>query len=405
MPTYIDLFNGAGGLTLGMHEAGWTALFGVDRDKMSFETYSENFLKEGTPHGQITDWPEFLDKRNHDILNLLSDSEIKRKMHGLSDCVVGGPPCQGFSVAGKRISDDPRNFLAQAFCKFVCIVNPLVFLMENVEGITHVMTDPNGRTDRVSTAEAIVNEMWASGYDVKAQVINALDFGVPQIRRRTVIVGVEKNDGVDLMRFWEALPLNARKVREKHNLGRRTITIKDAISDLDSPMRVRCPDAPKFRSSPYEKPESDYQRYVRRRKPTGSIPDSHRYPKHGEIVRKRFELIQSKSGYGRQSKKFLRSLGRYSTRKHKIHWLSPDVPSTTITSQPGDFLHPSEPRELTVREMARIQSFPDDFYIRGRYTINGPRRPFDTARCSQVGNAVPPLMAEALGLSLLKLVR
>jgi len=406
-PRCVDIFSGGGGLTLGFHGVGWDTVFGLARDRMSFATYSTNFLTEGTPHGLIENWPNWLPKRNHDIPSLLMNTEMTERLSSLRnvDAVIGGPPCQGFSVAGKRLADDPRNTLALAFCKFVKVVKPKLFLMENVEGITHRLKDSNGEKERTSTADAIVNEMRTDGYIADYHVLNAEDFGVPQLRRRTVIVGIAKSESLDLSTFWDSLPRSAREVRAKYRLGNGPITVEDAISDLDSPNRLACPDSPNFETSPYEEPQSEYQRQLRHGSPASSIPDSHRYARHGEIVKRRFEMIQSKSRYGRQPNRFLRSIGIYSTNKNKIHWLDPAQPATTISSQPGDFLHPFEPRELTVREMARIQSFPDNFLIRGRYTINGPRRPFDTARCSQVGNAVPPLMAEGLGLSLARLLR
>ncbi len=403
---FLDLFSGAGGLTLGFHNAKWESIFAIDRDKMSWDTFSTNFLDENTLHGYVSRWPAWLDKRNHDVLDILASSKLVDHVKGLKgiDAVIGGPPCQGFSAAGKRIADDPRNQLPAAFCRFVDLVKPRLFLMENVEGITHILTNKNGVKSSLSTAEAIVNEMELLNYRTEFKLLNALDFGVPQERWRTVILGVNKDEKLDLDSFWTNTSSFASSVRKKYELGDLPITVGEAISDLDPPELVPCPDAKHFMTSPYKEPTAHYQKVMRRGLKSGSLPDSHRYPNHGETVRKRFELIQQMSRFGRQPKTMMRSLGEYSTRKHKIHWLDPAKPATTITSQPGDFLHPTAPRELTVREMARLQSFPDTFKFRGRYTINGPRRPYDTARCTQVGNAVPPLMAEGIAIGLTKLL-
>ena len=124
---------------------------------------------------------------------------------------------------------------------------------------------------------------------------------------------------------------------------------------------------------------------------------SHRFSKHGPDVQRLYTLAHDTQPPGRLPKQFLLDNG---TKKDKKVLLDQDAPVSTITTHPDEYIHYLEPRNITVREMARLQSFPDDFKFYGRYTINGPRRRFDVARCSQVGNAVPPLMAEGIGLAL-----
>jgi DNA (cytosine-5)-methyltransferase 1 len=126
-------------------------------------------------------------------------------------------------------------------------------------------------------------------------------------------------------------------------------------------------------------------------------PNSHRFSVHGARIQAMYEAAHNSQARGRLRRDFMLSFG---TKKDKKVLLDPDLPASTITTHPDEFIHYSEPRNVTVREMARLQSFPDNFYFYGRYTINGPRRRFDVARCSQVGNAVPPLLARMIGVAL-----
>jgi DNA (cytosine-5)-methyltransferase 1 len=136
---------------------------------------------------------------------------------------------------------------------------------------------------------------------------------------------------------------------------------------------------------------------MRREISSTAIPNSHRFSVHGEQILNLYRAAHATQPKGRLSKKFLLSMG---TKKDKKAVLDAGAPASTITTHPDEFIHYAIPRNITVREMARLQSFPDDFWFYGRYTINGERRRFDVARCSQVGNAVPPLLARAVGLAL-----
>ena len=239
------------------------------------------------------------------------------------------------------------------------------------------------------------------GYSATFHVVDASDFGVPQARRRVAIIGI-RNAGVTERELnalaAEALKNAAVDVRRRNGLPLSgKITVSDAIADLAGTETVPCPDSAGFEAGTYLEATSDYIKLMRIGVASDALPNSHRYSKHGERVQALYELAHSSQHKGRLPKEFLLAAG---TKKDKKVLLDPAAVVSTITTHPDEFIHYAYPRNVTVREMARLQSFPDLFTFHGRYTINGPRRKFDVARCSQVGNAVPPLMGEGLGLAI-----
>ncbi|TXF99467.1 DNA cytosine methyltransferase [Massilia arenae] len=398
----IDLFAGCGGLSLGLHEAGWDGVFAVERDPMAFETLSKNLLHEKAPYRAYHAWPEWLPKKNHDIVELLKDPNIREKLSGLQGQVAlmaGGPPCQGFSVGGKRDGADERNTLVFQMLDMVNLVRPRVVLIENVEGIARkFVARPGG--DKTSVADAVIERLAELGYTGTFQVLDASVFGVPQARKRVAIIGVA-NCPVDSHElkgmFVKATANAAKKVRTHWGLHPTIdVTAEDAIHDLHGGNRVICPDSEKFESATYVSAGSAYANAMRRGTLEGSVPDSHRFSKHGTRIEMLYKLAHETQPPGRLSKQFLLA---NDTKKDKKVLIDTSKVVSTITTHPDEFIHYAEPRNITVREMARLQSFPDDFHFYGRYTINGPRRKLDVARCSQVGNAVPPLLAEGIGLA------
>lgn len=396
----IDLFAGCGGLSLGLHEAGWNGLFAVERDPMAFETLSNNLIREGAPHRAYEGWPAWLPKTNHDIVALLKDQEFRAKfadLRGQVALMAGGPPCQGFSVGGKRDGADERNTLVFQMLDMVDLVRPRVVLIENVEGIAKRFVARPGE-DKTSVADAVIERLAELGYTGTFQVLDASTFGVPQARKRVAIIGI-KDCPIDAHElktlFVSAIAHAATNVRNHWGLHPSdNVTAEEAIHDLHGGVRLICPDSEKFESATYVDAESLFAKAMRRGKPTGSVPDSHRFSKHGTRITELYELAHSTQPPGRLSKQFLLA---NETKKDKKVLIDRNKVVSTITTHPDEFIHYAEPRNITVREMARFQSFPDDFNFYGRYTINGPRRKLDVARCSQVGNAVPPLLAEGLG--------
>lgn len=400
--TSIDLFAGCGGLSLGLHQAGWEGLFAIERDPMAFDTLHTNLVGQSAPYNAYTEWPTWVPQTPHDIDTFLGDSantKQLRKLRGSVTLVAGGPPCQGFSVGGARNGTDERNHLVHRLLEVVDLVRPKVALIENVEGITRAFRSRPREDAQESVAAEVVEAFKGLGYEADFGIGNTSEFGVPQVRRRAIIIGVRKDLGISPSDFFRYL----EKVQEEHLLAHglptgRPVTAREALADLHNPdSRVQSPDSPNYYSSKYIKAEGPYARTLRRGIRAGSIPDSHRYTKHGEQILDLYSTAHATQPKGRLSKAFLLSMG---TKKDKKVLIDPDAPVSTITTHPDEFIHYAEPRNVTVREMARLQSFPDDFKFRGRYTINGPRRKFDVARCSQVGNAVPPLFAEAVGRAL-----
>lgn len=403
---YIDLFAGCGGLSLGLHEAGWRGLFAVEADAMAFETLRRNMLDEGSPYRAFHEWPSWLPREPHRVEELLANEDWRNHvadLRGSVALVAGGPPCQGFSVGGIRDGADSRNQLVHHMLEVVDLVQPRMVLIENVEGISRPFRSKPGAA-ATSTADHIVGLLEAQGYDAAFITIDTSRFGVPQVRRRVLIFGVAREleplPVADLLQH----ALESARLPLLGHLGLpedRPVTAWEAIHDLDGPLTFVCPDSPRFMAGSYRTPESPYADLMRRGIPDSQIPNSHRFSKHGEAVQHVYNLAHETQQPGRLPKSFLLACG---TKKDKKVLLDPSAPSSTITTHPDEFIHFNHPRNITVREMARLQSFPDDFFFYGRYTINGPRRRFDVARCSQVGNAVPPLVAEAVGRAIGRLL-
>ena len=399
----IELFAGCGGLSLGLHNAGWQGLFAIEKDPMAFESLFHNMIGGSAPYKAFPGWPDWFPKSATNIEAVLESEDIRNRLHALRGTVrliAGGPPCQGFSVGGRRDGADERNKLVYKMLEFVSCVLPDVVLIENVEGIARRFVSKPGEA-ATSVSDDVVQRLGDMGYESALEVVEATAFGVPQSRRRVIIVAFNRHlaRGADIETLMsEALRVSARDVRRKYGLPvDRFISVGEAIGDLAGGARVICPDSPKFNSGTYTEPKSAYARLMRRGIADREVPNSHRFSKHGEGINKLYELAHKTQKPGRLPKSFLLENG---TKKDKKVLLDKEEVVSTITTHPDEYIHYEEPRNITVREMARLQSFPDDFHFHGRYTINGPRRRFDVARCSQVGNAVPPLMAEGIGLAI-----
>lgn len=403
--TSIDLFAGCGGLSLGLHNAGWEGLFAIERDKMAFETLSRNLIDAHAPYQTYVSWPTWLPSENHDIIRLLEDEGVRCELgllRGKVDLVAGGPPCQGFSVGGKRDGADDRNNLVFKMLELVELVQPRAVLVENVEGITRRFVARPGESTGTPVVQLVLERLARLGYIGTYTVVSADDFGVPQTRRRVAILAIKDAENLNPETlnalFVHSLKKAAIVVRNHYGLPiDHPVTAGEALMDLSGGKRLACPDSPEFESSTYITAKSSYAKAMRRGLRTGSTPDSHRFSKHGDRIQALYALAHETQPPGRLAKEFLLANG---TKKDKKVLLDASLPSSTITTHPDEFIHYAEARNVTVREMARLQSFPDDFKFYGRYTINGPRRKHDVARCSQVGNAVPPLLAHALGLAI-----
>lgn len=388
---YIDLFSGCGGLALGLHNAGWKGLFAVEKSKDAFSTLKYNLIDNNSNF----DWPEWLPKQNHDINAIIEEHEENLKaLQGKITLIAGGPPCQGFSMAGRRREKDDRNKLIDSYVKFVELVQPEMLFFENVKGFTIGFKQGNKRGEAYSTY--VVEQLEKLGYNVDGQIVDFSEFGVPQKRQRFILVGTKKGDA---SQFFESIVHNRANFFKTRQLSDKT-SLSDAISDLlQSHGTQESPDTKSFQAGIYSKSQSNYQRLMRKGKSlSNKIADSHRFAKHKIETIEKFKYILENAEPNKSINDTLRA--KYNLKKHTVVPLCEKSCTPTLTTLPDDYIHYSEPRILTVREYARIQSFPDDYEFKGMYTTGGERRKVDVPRYTQIGNAIPPLFAEQAGIVL-----
>lgn len=400
-PTFIDLFSGCGGLSLGLLKAGWKGLFAVERSSDAFLTYKHNLIDSERFEYQ---WPAWLPKENHDIETLISNySDQLRTIQGSVDLIVGGPPCQGFSVAGKRNPKDPRNRMAEHYIDIVRILKPRFLLMENVKGFdTPFKTKTKSKKKKtIPYSQVIKKSLEKEGYTVSYRVIKSADWGVPQLRPRFILIASRKDLNLTWQPFIE-FELSRSSFLEQRGLSENTHqTTHDAISDLQVSGKELVENTDGgvkgFKRINYQEPEQPtaFIKLMRQGVPENHTPNSLRLPRHRPEIIDRFSKIIEECEKGRTLS--VEQRAKYGLKKHSTTPLCPNRPSATMTTLPDDFLHYSEPRVLTVREMARIQSFPDWFEFLGQYTTGGKQRKSSCPRYTQVGNAVPPMLGEALG--------
>ena len=399
--TVIDLFSGAGGLSLGLYQSGWHGLFAIEKNAFAFETLKYNLI-DNKKH---FDWPDWLPMMPHDINEVLKNySHQLKDLKGTVDLVAGGPPCQGFSMAGKRVKEDIRNQLVFSYIKFIKIVQPKMVLFENVKGFTYAF-NKSKRSDVDSYAHKVISALEGLGYNVKHHVIDFSEYGVPQRRKRFILVGIRKDIGSPDI-FEDMLQKNRDSFLKKKGIG-ATVSLREAISDLlRSNGTSPTPDRKGFLSGKYGEEElSNYERLMRGDYPCEhEVPNSHSFARHSTEKLNCYERLLL--DYPIRGKRIDgKARDKWGIRQRGITVLDPDAVSPTITGQPDDYLHYSEPRIMTVRECARIQSFPDWYEIKKKYTTGGKMRRIEVPRYSQVGNAIPPLFAEQAGIVLKQILQ
>jgi len=390
---YIDLFAGCGGLSLGLYNAGWKGIFAIEKSPFAFETLKFNLIDNKNHF----DWPEWLKQSNHDINEVLKNNEKELKeLRGTVDLVAGGPPCQGFSMAGKRVKEDIRNELVYSYIKFIELVRPTMILFENVKGFTYAFNE-KGENDAIPYSQIVIKKLNELGYNVKPHIIDFSKYGVPQRRKRFILVGCLNGKAIDFEPTIDKLKssyLLKKGIKE-------TTTIGDAISDLlYSNGTTKTPDRKGFESGNYGKSNSNFQILMRGEYVNKDvIPDSHSFAHHNlETVKVFSSIIANYPIKGKRIENKERE--KWNIKKRGITLLDSKQISPTLTTHPDDYIHYSEPRILTVREYARIQTFPDWYEIKKKYTTGGQMRKVEVPRYTQIGNAIPPLFAELAGLAL-----
>lgn len=336
----IDLFSGVGGLSKGFADAGFDIVAANEIDPSIATAYKKNHPNTKMINQDIT---------NLDILDTFG--AWKNIM-----AIVGGPPCQGFSQKGKRnILNDPRNYLFKYFFSVVKMIEPQYFLIENVPNI---LTADNG-----VFRDEIYEIFQGIGYTLTSSILNSADFGVPQFRRRAIILGKKGEESI-------SLPLGSSK----------TVTSWEAISDLAYLNSGEGTEISEYMKAP----ENKYQRKMRKYSTTLF---NHKATNHSSLVLERMRYIPVNGNRSHLPKEHL-TKSIYSGTWGRIVKEEPSVTITTRFDTPssGRFTHPYLDRAITVREAARLQSFPDDFVFYGN----------KMSQMKQVGNAVPPLLAEAI---------
>lgn len=338
----VDIFSGAGGLSLGAERAGITISLAIEKDANASATFIHN----------------------HPLAKVICDDigEIDPKKHiGKNPFIIfGGPPCQGFSTSNTktRSLDNKNNYLFREFLRFVKELQPTWFLFENVEGIT---TFDNGNT--VKEIKRLFGEL---GYTTKEAVLYASDYGVPQHRNRFFMVGNRGNIEFEFPAKFDY-----------------TVSVDEALSDLPS-----LKNGDSFEELPYKKPLEQASVYAQQMRQNSTDAKQNFVSKNKDYVIERYKYI----GQGQNWKAVPDELMANYSNKQNCHSgiykrLDPSVPSVVISNYRKNMLiHPFEDRGLSVREAARLQSFPDDFVFKG---------PLMHIQ-QQIGNAVPPLLAKAI---------
>lgn len=347
--TVIDLFSGAGGLSKGFLDAGYDVVLGIDFDDSALKTFEKN-------HGRAKALK--LDLFNLENVQLIV-KEFNKKYKVL-DVLIGGPPCQGFSLAGKREEDDKRNTLYKAMVKLAEIMRPRAVVIENVPGM---LTLYNG-----AGKEKIFTDFEKLGYKMSVKVLYAPEYGVPQIRKRAFFVGL----------------LNSKQEFEFPNpilSSDEFITCEDAIGDLPALDGIYGEEVQEYECSPKTK----YQAEMRKNSTKiynniGTI--------HSEKTVKMISLVPEGKNYKSLPEEY-RGLYKYNEALTRYH---SKKPSLTINTGHRSHFHYKYNRIPTVRESARLQSFPDDFVFYGN----------KSEQYKQVGNAVPPKLGFAIAEKLKK---
>lgn len=345
----IDLFAGCGGLSLGFIKNGYTVDKAVEFDATIANTYKMN-------HPEV-------DVIVEDIRNIDCSSIFKR---GDADVIIGGPPCQGFSMAGARIRhgfiDDPRNYLFKHYFNIVKTVKPKIFVMENVKGM---LTMQNGKIfEEIMHVFSNSEMLDGEPYELHYRVVKAVEFGIPQKRERLIIVGTTIK-GIDFDNIWERVcEIITNEIPTYFN----KVSVQDAIGNLGAAT------VDGVLSSPT--PKTAYQEYL-----AGSNDriTNHTQTKHSAIAIDRMMRVDNGQNFTVLKEK-INSV--HSGSYGRLNWdgQAPTITTRFDTPTGGRFIHPNANRTLTPREAARIQSFPDDFVFYGN----------KTSICKQIGNAVPP---------------
>ena len=354
----VSLFSGGGGLDLGFKQAGYDIIWAIDNEKNAVETYKKNI-------------------GNHITLGDINKIDLNEIPN--ADIVIGGPPCQSFSLAGKRNVEDARGQLVWRYLKIINKIKPKAFVFENVTGI---LSAKNSSGEKI--IELLKDEFRKIGYVINTKVLNAADYGVPQRRKRVIIVGMLNNS------FEFPSPTHNE---DGTNGLKKYVSVEEALDDL-----------PNIIDGNFEykyKPKNEYQKMIRN---NNKIITEHIMPQMSELDKIIVNSVKPGGNYmdipstiDSQRIRRLQKSGGHTTCYGRLH---PELPSYTINTyfnrpNVGCNIHYKENRLITVREALRLQSFPDDYVL-----VSSSKQ----GKNSIVGNAVPPLLANIIAEQLKKYV-
>ncbi len=340
----IDLFCGCGGLSYGFEQSGINIILGIDNDQKALETFEKNHKNSKTICGDITQI-----SYETDIKSIIGSRKI--------DIIIGGPPCQGMSLSGPRKFEDPRNRLYLSYIRLVQEIQPEVVVIENVPGLVSLFGG--------QIKDHILDKFRQMGYKIQYKILCASDYGVPQSRKRVVFVGTKKGT------FEYPSPIN------------QIISCSMALSDLP-PIETGTGVDP----ASYEtEAENDYQELMRK---NSKEVHNHIAAAHSERVREIIALVPDGGNYKDLPDEYR------NTRNFHVAWtrFNSEKPAPTIDTGHRHHFHYKYNRVPTVRECARLQSFPDDFIFVGN----------KTQQFRQVGNAVPPIMAQFIAKQVIRVL-
>lgn len=385
---FIDLFAGCGGLSEGFYKLGYKALLHLEIDETACQTLKTRMRHYGYSDAEVEESVLCADITSDGIID-----EIDKRVHEEVDIIIGGPPCQAFSTVGRAqspdsMNSDPRNYLFENYLQILNHVKPKMFIFENVKGI--LSAKPKG----VKIFDIIVREM-SKTYNIvsdpKTILLNAADYGVPQIRERVIIIGVRKDiDYINVKDIYASIP---KSHSDKDDSLPNYVTVGEAILDL-----------PKLNPGEGEneqhvKPLKKKNAYLQKIANDSGVVYNHSARNHNDADRERYRILSEHKNWQLKDLQVVRPDLIHHDPKHfgnRYTVQESDKPGKTVVAhlyKDGNlFIHPDpeQARTFTVREAARIQSFPDDFVFEGSRT----------EQYKQVGNAVPPLMAETFAKTL-----
>ncbi|MFP3578735.1 DNA cytosine methyltransferase [Arthrobacter sp. SIMBA_036] len=458
---FVDLFSGCGGLSLGIERAGGHLVAAVEKSDMAARTFYHNYVDDAS---DARFWQQYLQRSLwrqlegkvivSELSNVLGDEDLMKSFRKSDiDVVVGGPPCQGFSLAGRRRKDDHRNRLAWEYLDFVESTAPKAVVIENVVGMSQSFV--KGEESSFSQLQTALGRT-GSGYEVQAVHVNALHYGAPQFRPRLMLIALRQDIAGQLRleaspQIWKSdfadLATDVPPLAPPPTtLAAQAFTVRDAISDLfgwDGLARGK--------NAEYLKALAAADAVVRPKTDQYSVEPPNQTPRrHTDTVVTRFSfyrmmarngvdqrLLTQLSGLEMEDQKALaklalagvkvplelqtsnrpysvRTIGSLDelvelsvelvTRKHSQKVLQANEPSRTVVTLPDDYVHPMQSRIFTVRELARFQGFPDSFEFLGRETTGAHRRKLEVPQYTQVGNAVSPWQSYAVGTLISRLL-